>query len=456
MTFGAKLQQAGMSAAAARTRDEMRERVLEALEVATAAPRARAVVGPASVPAASCVELFVPGRIEVLGKHTDYAGGRSLVCAVERGFVAASVPRRDDRVRVIDVAGGRVEELALDPRLAEPVAAWARYPATVFRRVARNFPGARTGADIAFLSDLPLASGMSSSSAFMVTMFLAVARVNRLDREAAYQREIATPEELAGFLATVENGQSFGSLSGDRGVGTFGGSEDHTAMLCGRAGELSQYAFCPVRHERQVPCPVDHVFVVAVSGVTAEKTGAAKDAYNRASIAVAMLLDAWNATAGRSDLSLAAAVSNGAAAELPDLVRRAAGGAFTEGLLRARFQQFVEESGEIVPAAGDALAAGDLRRFGVLVDRSQHLAERLLGNQVAETVFLAASARELGAAAASAFGAGFGGSVWALVPGTAAEEFMGRWRARYAAAFPEAASRAAFLATCPGPSAQVI
>jgi len=30
--------------------------------------------------------IFVPGRIEVLGKHTDYAGGRSLVCATERGF----------------------------------------------------------------------------------------------------------------------------------------------------------------------------------------------------------------------------------------------------------------------------------------------------------------------------------------------------------------------------------
>ena len=30
--------------------------------------------------------IWVPGRIEVLGKHTDYAGGRSLVCALERGF----------------------------------------------------------------------------------------------------------------------------------------------------------------------------------------------------------------------------------------------------------------------------------------------------------------------------------------------------------------------------------
>ena len=53
------------------------------------------------------------------------------------------------------------------------------------------------------------------------------------------------------------------------------------------------------------------------------------------------------------------------------------------------------------------LPAGDLRAFGRLVDRSQQAAEQLLGNQVPETVFLAAAARRLGAAAASAFGAVF-------------------------------------------------
>ena len=37
------------------------------------------------------MRLFVPGRIEVLGKHTDYAGGRSLTCAAERGFSVAYV-----------------------------------------------------------------------------------------------------------------------------------------------------------------------------------------------------------------------------------------------------------------------------------------------------------------------------------------------------------------------------
>jgi galactokinase len=436
MTFRESLEAAGMRADAAAARDELFGRVREALHSSGAG--------------SETVHVFVPGRIEVLGKHTDYAGGRSLVCAVERGFAVMASPRADALVRLIDVAGARVEPLALDPQLPQPAEAWARYPATVCRRVARNFPDARVGADVAFLSDLPLASGMSSSSAFMVATFLALAAMNRLHTRPAYRQAIDSPEALAGYLATVENGQSFGALTGDRGVGTFGGSEDHTAMLCARGGELSQYSFCPVRHERQVAFPSDRVLVVAVSGVVAEKTGAAREAYNRASLMVRALLDAWNAVTGRSDACLAAAVAHGAAEHLPEILPSAAERGFDVDSLEARFDQFVEESMALVPEAGDALLAGDLPRFGTIVDRSQALTEHRLRNQVPETVALASSARELGAEAASAFGAGFGGSVWALVPEAAAADFTDRWASRYRAAFPAAARDAAFLATRPG------
>jgi galactokinase len=393
----------------------------------------------------------VPGRIEVLGKHTDYAGGRSLVCAVEHGFAIVAAPRRDPAVRVLNVAEGTAAALSLDPALSEPHVAWMRYPATVLRRLARNFPDARRGADIAFLSDLPPASGMSSSSAFMVAVFLAVSAVNRLDDDARYREVIRTPEDLAGYLATVENGQSFGPLTGDRGVGTFGGSEDHTAMLCCRAGELSQYSFCPVRHERQVPCPPGHGFVVAVSGVKAEKTGAAKDAYNRASLAVRAIFDAWRAESGRADASLAEAVDRSGAAQVREVLERVAVDGFAAAVLLDRFDQFVEESVGIIPAASTALASQDLGRFGSLVDRSQDLAARLLHNQVPETAGLARSARELGAVASSAFGAGFGGSVWALVPAQDVERFATRWERAYRSAFPSRVPT--FLVTRAGPAA---
>ncbi|HSP90321.1 MAG TPA: hypothetical protein VLN08_05420, partial [Vicinamibacterales bacterium] len=102
---------------------------------------------------------------------------------------------------------------------------------------------------------------------------------------------------------------------------------------------------------------------------------------------------------------------------------------------------------------GDALRDGDLVRFGALVDRSQEAAEVWLGTQVPETACLAREARRLGAAAASAFGAGFGGSVWAMVAEDTSREFLREWRLAYERAHPNAAARAVFFETSPGPAA---
>ena len=107
--------------------------------------------------------LWVPGRIEVLGKHTDYAGGRSLTCAVERGFAVAFTPRSTPEVRIIDAHDRRHAQFALADNLIPPVGEWINYPMTVARRLARNFPGLATGADIAFYSNLPRAAGLSTS-----------------------------------------------------------------------------------------------------------------------------------------------------------------------------------------------------------------------------------------------------------------------------------------------------
>ena len=66
--------------------------------------------GPMSEPLA----FFVPGRIEVLGKHTDYAGGRSLLCAVERGFAVLATPRDDAVVRAVDAQRHETRVVSLD------------------------------------------------------------------------------------------------------------------------------------------------------------------------------------------------------------------------------------------------------------------------------------------------------------------------------------------------------
>jgi galactokinase len=262
---------------------------------------------------------------------------------------------------------------------------------------------------------------------------------------------------LAGYLGTIENGQSYGTLAGDCGVGTFGGSEDHTAILCARAGHVLQYAYCPVWFEAAILVPPGYGLAVGASGVAAEKTGAAQDAYNRASRLAAALADLWRRQTGRDDPHLAAALGSApdAAENLRAVFARGAGGeaGFSPAALMSRLEHFIVEDQEIIPAAGRALAAGDLPRFGELVDRSQKAAEGLLGNQIPQTIHLAASARRLGAVAASAFGAGFGGSVWAMVATARAEGFLGSWSAAYREKFPQSAQAATFFLTAAGPAA---
>ena len=398
--------------------------------------------------------FFVPGRIEVLGKHTDYAGGRSIVAAVEKGFCIVAVRRQDDIVRVFDAAGGEQIEFRIGGEFWGKVGHWSNYAWAVVKRLGENFSGGLRGADIVFVSDLPAAAGMSSSSAMIVGFFLVLSAFNELADRQEYRANIRSVEDLAGYLGTVENGQSFGSLAGDKGVGTFGGSEDHTAILCCGAGRVSQYCYCPVRFERSIDLPGGYVFAVASSGIVAEKTGAAKDKYNRISALSRCATEVWNEASGRADAHLGEALGNGcdAAARIREVLRDSNDGRFRPEELLGRFEHFFIESEQIVPAAGDALCSGDMGRFGEEVVKSQEMAERLLGNQVPETIFLARSARELGAFAASAFGAGFGGSVWALTEIDKGEEFVRSWSASYGERFTEAGERAVFLLTRPGPA----
>ncbi|HKW89210.1 MAG TPA: galactokinase family protein [Candidatus Acidoferrales bacterium] len=401
----------------------------------------------------SASEFFVPGRIEFLGKHTDYAGGRSITCAIERGICLAAAPRADSQMHIVDV--GRQSEVRFMLNGDQPFSRddWPKYAVTVARRLVRDFPSAHTGADIAFASDLPRASGMSSSSALIIAVFFAIADANSVWKNDAYRQCIRSREDLAGYLSAVESGADFGSFASGCGVGTFGGSEDHVAILCSRTGFLRHYSYCPIRLEREVALPENYTFVIGVSGVKADKTGNARESYNHISIATRTILDAWRRATGREDFTLASALASSpdAAERLQNVIRGAADFNTSSQFLLNRLAQFAEESNEIVPAAADALSSGDIGTLGLLVGRSQSMAESQLGNQTSETIELARSARALGAAAASSFGAGFGGSVWALVHSSRAEEFREAWAASYHQAFPERAPSSEFLITGAGP-----
>jgi len=495
-------------------------------------------------PGCAAEAFWVPGRIEVAGKHTDYAGGRSLLAAVSRGFAVVATPRGDSRVGVYaQFPDGKQDhrELELTADMAQlerfrglPAreGGWAAYPAAAVQRFVMNF-SIRNGANISMECNLPEASGMSSSSAVICYMWLVLDRFNGISTgNTAFARSIRSPAELYTYLGNVENGKHFkpgdaAQLDGAGGVGTFGGSEDHTGIMSCSRGSLGLWQFCPAEHLAMVTVDPAVRFVIAVSGAKAEKTGSAMNRYNDATLLAQWAAVAYTAarTGGspeqpltmddlasvyqrvmlynprlpnlaevvrleRAELGEADAceVRASICAKLDSVAstfkRQLTANSKTLGLnvdgldsehitmetLKVRFQQFFNESEVIVPAMATAFAARDYAALGRLADQSHEATVLELGNTVPETAWLPrwARRRTIGgpalaalpagqgtvALAASAFGAGFGGSCWALVRTTEAEAFCRAWEHAYEAEFPETAGglqREFFVVPlCPG------
>lgn len=421
---------------------ELAKRVLHALHCQIADP-------PTTV-------WWVPGRVEVFGKHTDYGGGPSLVGALSRGFLIAGRRRDDGIVRVFDSGDGSSFELDLTPGTAQPaeIIGWRRYVNMLARRLARDFPGAPIGADLALGSDLPRASGMSSSSALVVGVANALITLAGIDQRRDFKAAIPTRADLGGYFGCLENGLTFGPFPGDGGVGTFGGSEDQTAILCSQPGTLSAFTYMPVRHVADVAMPAAWAFVFASSGIAAEKAGRAQALYNRASLGVRALIDLWRLHAGPLE-SLTAAMAGNPAVEgsLRTLIDAHAVDGWSRDELHTRLSHFARE----IPRVGEAVAAFervDADALGRLSADSHRDADQLLRNQLPETNALVTLAREHGAFAASAFGAGFGGSVWALVDlsslGQSPADFGEAWLKSYRGNFPDHAAKSTHFAARPG------
>jgi galactokinase len=371
----------------------------------------------------------VPGRVELAGKHTDYAGGPSLTCATPFHMHARAERLPEPLVRVHDQRSKSTMQvpLAVDATPSGPRS--AVYPAAVARRIARDFSAARVGAEITLGSTIPTSSGMSSSSALVITVALAVFDANGLWESPEWAPVAADPLAFAQYCAAIESGAAWGPFAGDAGVGTRGGAQDHIAICASEAGSVGAYTYLPGRVVQRAHWPEAWRILVATSGVKATKTGNAMHAYNRVADSVRAIVGAWNAETGRRDATLAEALHSAPEAydQLRALAPRASSESVSADYLRARVAQYREETTVIVPQMLDAIARADAASVGELMQRSQELAESALKNQVPQTSWLAAHARDHGAVGATAFGAGFGGAVWALVMADDAEQVAESW-----------------------------
>lgn len=113
---------------------------------------------------------FAPGRVNLIGEHTDYNGGHVFPCALTIGTYGIIRPRADRKLRFYSVnfSGLGILETSLDELVPEEAADWTNYPKGVMWTFEKRGYHLPTGADILIYGDIPAGSGLSSSASLEV------------------------------------------------------------------------------------------------------------------------------------------------------------------------------------------------------------------------------------------------------------------------------------------------
>jgi len=335
-----------------------------------------------------------PGRVNLIGEHLDYNGLPALPMALDRGITLLFRPRDDSRVRLFnadpfhqpidDVLGGDDSYL--------PKGDWGEFVRASASSLSsrcgnlRGFEGVLGGG-------LPIAAGLSTSTALMVAVARALIAVNRLDIE---------PLDLIECLS-----------QGERGVGAPGGAMDQAACISGKPNAALKVEFEPLTLS-SIPIPDGWQFIIAYSLVKADKAGAVEQACRTRIAQCREILRALEAAGVRGSESYPALLATHEVDELLDV----AGQILRRDMLR-RFRHVITESRR-VRQAERMLGDQNIEAFGGLMYESHSsLADDFEVSHPALDRLVELCARE-GARGARLTGAGFGGSIVALCDGSAA------------------------------------
>jgi galactokinase len=317
------------------------------------------------------IRAFGPGRVNLIGEHTDYNGGLALPFAIDRGITVEAERRDDGEIRVEARDAGETDAFAAAaPERAAGWRAFVRGTVAELRAAGVDVPGAR----LAFGGDVPQGSGLSSSAALEAALclaLLALAGAEEPDRV-----------ELAKLCSRVENDW----------VGAETGLLDQLASLCSSSGTALRIDFASLE---LAPVPLDLGDWTLVTVESGAEHSHAAGGYNERRAECRAACEAL----GIPHLS---AADPGAAAGLPAPLDR-------------RARHVLSENGR-VDAMVAALRAGDLDAAGALLDASHASLRDDYATSVPEVEATVAALKDAGAAGARMVGGGFGGSVLALLP----------------------------------------
>jgi galactokinase len=339
---------------------------------------------------------FAPGRINLIGEHTDYSGGFVLPASLALGTWTVAAPRDDRAIRVRSEGQQETETLPLDitPRAAKKQ--WSDYVAGVVWALQQA--GCKLhGADLLIASDVPMGSGLSSSAALEVSVAHALLTV--ADASLA-------PLEIARACQRAEN-EFVGARCGimDQFVATHG--EPGRALLL----DCANYTW------KTAPLPATHFFVVANTMV---RHALAHGEYNvrraEAEELVDFMLRCMPQRSRLAELSIA---------EMNELIRE------LPATLGHRLRHIVGENRRAHEAYA-ALGSGDVTLLGQLLDASHESLRADYEVSCRELDLLVEIARRVpGVVGARMIGGGFGGCTLTLVEAEHVENLLDRLRLNY-------------------------
>ena len=355
--------------------------------------------------AAPAVVAYAPGRIEVLGNHTDYNEGFVLSAAIDKGTFFAVSPSDDGKVALValDMGGETYETDIGSVKKVESGATWANYPLGTFNWLFDGKPAAAgKGFKAVFGGNIPLGAGLSSSAALEMATVLALAKIYGIEKDKT-------------TLAKI----------GQKAEHTFAGCPcgllDQASSLYGKAGSLVKSDFRTCAFE-SVPLGDKVAFMMVksnakhalVDGAYASRRQACEDAAKHF-----------------------AGVLRKKVTHLRD-VTMAEWVLYRGGLSETAAKRAVHPIGEDerVLLGSQLLEKGDLEGFGALMYDSHESSRNWFENSCEELDAIVDAAKATpGVFGARLSGGGFGGSCCLLVDPSAADAIAARISKEYKAKF---------------------
>lgn len=337
--------------------------------------------------------IRAPGRVNLIGEHTDYNDGFVLPMAIDRALFIALEPRDDGRILLWSLDKGDSREVDVDDPIERDSHSWFEYVKGVVwalkaqGHALKGFNGVMSG-------DVPIGSGLSSSAALQVATAKALSVVSGIDWNSA---------EMAQLIQRVENDY----------MGVNSGIMDQYISCAGEAGK-AMLIDCRSLDLTPVPVPADCKVVILD---TATRRGLVDSKYNE-----------------RREQCEAAAAHFGVRA-----LRDVTIGAFVKGaakLDRVTRQRAFHVIGEDMrtTAAVEAMRDGDAEQLGKLMYASHvSLRDDFEVSSAELDTLVEIAMQQSGCYGARMTGAGFGGCAVALVANDAVEAFTTAVAAQYEA-----------------------